>query len=205
MVCAICLDNLFNISAEIDTTTSNTLGDDNRIAALSCGHTFHLECTTLWHESSHNMNCPMCNVQHIGSILALHIECDLDHAVDQGMGGLGLERLTISDPLGVAELLCKTSLNLADEQAIKHKELEAKAAALKIELDEKNKRLMRKQAIARFLTNKAIRLESQVKGLNTLTERHRSHLHSLQDALNLKKQVIAELEKKIREHDVGLF
>ncbi|KAJ2882576.1 hypothetical protein H4R27_003359 [Coemansia aciculifera] len=204
MVCAICLDDLFSTLAKSDPAASNTLGDDDRIAALSCGHTFHLECTALWRTNSFNMNCPMCNVLHIGPILTLHIECDLDHVADHESDSLGLERLSINDPLRVAESLCNSSLDQADQQAAKYKELEAKAAALKIELNEKSKRFRRKQAIDSSLTRKAIRVESRVKELSTLSERHRANIHGLQNALNLKKQVIADLEKQIREHDAGL-
>ncbi|KAJ2041341.1 hypothetical protein GGI03_000353 [Coemansia sp. RSA 2337] len=163
MVCAICLDNLFSTLAMNNPSTTSALGDDNRIAALSCGHTFHLECTTLWRANSLNMNCPMCNVLHIGPFLTLHIECDLKHVTDQDEDTLGLEGLSISDPLRVAESQCNLPLDQADQQATKHRELEAKAAAIKVKLDEKSKRLRRKQAIESALTKKVILVENRVK------------------------------------------
>ncbi|KAJ2099162.1 hypothetical protein GGI16_004080, partial [Coemansia sp. S142-1] len=95
--------------------------------------------------------------------LTLHIECDLKHVTDQDEDTLGLEGLSISDPLRVAESQCNLPLDQADQQATKHRELEAKAAAIKVKLDEKSKRLRRKQAIESALTKKVILVENRVK------------------------------------------
>ncbi|KAJ2062862.1 hypothetical protein GGI17_002147 [Coemansia sp. S146] len=150
------------------------------------------------------MNCPMCNVLHIGPILTLHIECDLDHVADHEADTLSLEGLSIDDPIRIAESLCNLSLDQADQQAAKHKELEAKAAALKVELDEKSKQFWRKQAIASALARKSSRVENRVKELSTLSERHRENINGLQNALNLKQQVITELEKQIHKQETGV-
>ncbi|KAJ2620095.1 hypothetical protein GGF44_005553 [Coemansia sp. RSA 1694] len=119
MVCVICFGSLFDALAKEDepstsSTSINNSSNNDRVAALSCGHTFHLECINLWRNSSLNANCPMCNVCHVGSILTLHIECDLDHVTSSEEDDLELGDLTIDSPLRTAESLCNSSLEFAE-------------------------------------------------------------------------------------------
>ncbi|KAJ2899451.1 hypothetical protein IWW38_000972 [Coemansia aciculifera] len=211
MVCAICFGSLFD-SASYDESDARDNNNDNtdtvsQVAALSCGHTFHLECINLWLTSGGgiNMNCPMCNVDHVGSVLALHIECDLEHVVSDITDDLGLGNLAISDPLRDAESLCNSSLDLAEQQQAKYAALQAKARTLQVELNQKKKQLQHKLAVTKGVTKKAERLEDQAKELVLLSERHKVHILSLQRALDLKKQDIAGLEDQIRNNAaVGL-
>ncbi|KAJ2454164.1 hypothetical protein GGF42_003670 [Coemansia sp. RSA 2424] len=145
----------------------------------------------------------MCNVCHVGSILTLHIECDLDHVMSSEEGDLELGDLTIDSPLRTAESLCNSSLEYAEQQQAKYNDLEAKKKALQAELDTKSSRLKRKLAIAHVLTKKAEHLGSRVKELILLSERHKVHIRGLHAAIELRKQTIAKLESQIREQGAG--
>ncbi|KAJ2493543.1 hypothetical protein IWW37_000409 [Coemansia sp. RSA 2050] len=200
MVCAICLDALFAAPTKSDTVAPFTLGGGSSecIVALSCGHTFHLECTELWRASSLNRNCPMCNVEHFGPALLLHIECDLDHVSDRDDSSLGMERLAIGDPLTGAQSLCEASMDLAIMQAAKQKRLEAKAAGMEIELSTKSKRLVKKQGTSLSLARRVGHLEDRVRGLSALSKRHKAQILELQNALSHRKRTIAGLERQVR-------
>ncbi|KAJ2790629.1 hypothetical protein GGI18_001674, partial [Coemansia linderi] len=55
------------------------------IAALSCGHAFHLVCITLWQNRETDTVCPRCSSSHLGLILVLHTESgELDHHDNAG-------------------------------------------------------------------------------------------------------------------------
>ncbi|KAJ2326611.1 hypothetical protein GGI00_004697 [Coemansia sp. RSA 2681] len=186
MVCVLCYDLLFGSLARDDQASSR------RIAALSCGHTFHLECITLWCAESAYTACPKCNVRDAGPILALHVERDLDHvAYDESSG------LATDSPLQAAELLCNSSLDSAEQQEIRYKELEAKTAALQTKLDETNGQLKRVQTDTGALYKNLARLGDREKELSTLSERHKASIHGLHSALELGKQTIARLEETI--------
>ncbi|KAJ2743244.1 hypothetical protein GGI20_003902 [Coemansia sp. BCRC 34301] len=171
---------------------------NNSVAALSCGHTFCLECIDLWRNSSANANCPMCNIAHSGPVLALHIECDLVHATDTQNDDLGLGNLTI------AEMVCNSSLDFAEQQKAKYKELEAKVKTLETELDEKSKRLERKKRITRSVANKVARLEEREKEMALISERHKGHIRGLQVGLERKKQTVAALKFQVNRRAAGL-
>ncbi|KAJ2687355.1 hypothetical protein IWW39_002997 [Coemansia spiralis] len=203
MVCAICLDALFAAPTTSDTVAPMMPSGGERIVTLSCGHTFHLECTELWRASSLNANCPMCNVEHRGPVVLLQIECDLDHVSDHDDVSMGMERLTIGDPLRAAQSLCEASMDLAVMQAVELKELETKTAGMEMELGEKSKRLEKKQGMFLSLTKRVGKLEGRVKELSALSKRHRAQIQELQKGLNHIKNDIAVLERQIRGMDPG--
>ncbi|KAJ1822279.1 hypothetical protein GGH91_001852 [Coemansia sp. RSA 2671] len=189
MVCVLCYDFLFDSLVRDAPSTSKI----RRVAALSCGHTFHLECITTCLNNALNTNCPVCNAAHAGSILTLHIECDRDH--------IASDRRTYDNPLREAQLLCNSSLDSAEQQEARCKVLEAKMAALQMELDEKAKPLKEIKAKLAGLYKKIAFLESQEKELSTLADRHKVNIQGLQGALELKNQAIARLKKKIGEQE----
>ncbi|KAJ2773554.1 hypothetical protein GGI18_004702 [Coemansia linderi] len=145
----------------------------------------------------------MCNVEHRGPVVLLQIECDLDHVSDHDDVSVGMERLTIGDPLRAAQSLCEASMDLAVMQAVKLKELETKTAGMEMELGEKGKRLEKKQGMFLSLTKRVGRLEGRVKELSALSKRHRAQIQELQKGLNHIKNDIAVLERQIREMDPG--
>ncbi|KAJ2871506.1 hypothetical protein GGH93_004763 [Coemansia aciculifera] len=192
MVCVICCDLLFRTLAGDEPSTSSVPTNNNQIAALTCGHTFHLECITSWHSHDDNMSCPLCKARHFGPILQLHIECDRKHVADKECGNLGRNRLFINDQATAAE-----------QQESKYNELEATVAALQMKLDEKTDLIKKwKKSESRIYVRLA-RLDKLEDKLNVLSEAHKAHIRCLLNKLDLKKRTIAELEKRIREKDAG--
>ncbi|KAJ2491210.1 hypothetical protein IWW37_002462 [Coemansia sp. RSA 2050] len=189
MVCILCYGYLFG-SLVRDIPSASKI---SRVAALACGHTFHLECITMCLNNAVNARCPVCNAPHAGSILTLHIECDRDHIAN--------DKHTYGDPLGEAKRLCNPSLDSAEQQEVRFKRLEAKTAALQMELDEKAKPLKEIQAKLKGLYKKVAFLEGQEKELSTLAERHKVNIQGLQGALELKNRTIARLKKRISEQE----
>ncbi|KAJ2015155.1 hypothetical protein GGI14_004445 [Coemansia sp. S680] len=185
MVCTLCYDLLFGFLVDGVPSTSNT----GRIAALSCGHTFHFDCVALWLYNSVNKECPVCKAYHSGPILKLHIECDLDHVAN------GL----IDDQLWAAELLCNLSLDSAEQQEVEYRELETKMAALQVKLDETTGPLKTMEAKLRALHKKMALLETREKELSTLSARHKVNIQGLNGALELKDRNIARLKVKLSE------
>ncbi|KAJ2840296.1 hypothetical protein FBU31_000532 [Coemansia sp. 'formosensis'] len=192
MVCILCYDYLFG-SLVTDIPGTNTT---RRVGALSCGHTFHLECIASWLEDVLNTRCPVCSVNHNGTILPLRIECDLDHVAN--------DKQVIGDKLKTAELLCNSSLDSAEQQEALYRDLETKAADLQIKLDEKRVPLKRMQATLTELSKKIKSLENQEKELSALSARHKANIQGLQSALELKDKTIARLKQKISEQSTEL-
>ncbi|KAJ2070360.1 hypothetical protein GGH13_004082 [Coemansia sp. S155-1] len=131
----------------------------------------------------------MCKTYHSGPILKLHIECDLNHVAN---------RFT-DDQLRVAELLCNSSLDSAEQQEVQYRELETKMAALQIKLDETTGPLKTTEAKLRALYKKIALLEAQEKELSTLSVRHKVNIQGLNGALELKDRTIASLKAKLSE------
>ncbi|KAJ2335967.1 hypothetical protein GGI00_001086, partial [Coemansia sp. RSA 2681] len=61
-------------STEDESSSASAPSKVNRIAALSCGHTFHLECVEEWRSRVASLNCFLCNIRHIGPIIPLFID-----------------------------------------------------------------------------------------------------------------------------------
>ncbi|KAJ2890668.1 hypothetical protein IWW38_004007 [Coemansia aciculifera] len=129
MVCIICYDLLFGSFARDEPGSSDAQGKRRRIAALSCGHTFHLECIGLQVDPYTFVTCPKCKLRNTGPILTLHTDCDMEHVV-YGSG------ISAENRLLHAELLCNSSLDSAEQQEAKYKALEASIARLQAKLDE---------------------------------------------------------------------
>ncbi|KAJ2062156.1 hypothetical protein GGI17_002616 [Coemansia sp. S146] len=190
MVCVICCDLLFRALAKDEPSTSSVPTNYNRIAALTCGHTFHLECITSWHSHDDNTSCPLCKARHFGPILQLQIECDRKHVTDQKCGNLGCDRFSINDQATAAE-----------QQESKYNELEATVAALHMKLDEKNDLLKKWKNSESNIYVRLARLDKLEDKLSVRSETHKAHIRCLLNKLDLKKQTIVELGKRIREKD----
>ncbi|KAJ2746438.1 hypothetical protein GGI20_001356 [Coemansia sp. BCRC 34301] len=187
MVCVICYNSLFGgFSGDEPSAGSTSTSPDKKIAALSCGHTFHLACVTEWLGRAGNRSCPLCKAQQYGPALALEIACHRKHVADEQRGDQGLGELDIRD---------QTEYN----------ELEAKVAALQIGLEEMNKTLKNVRLTDDKLYSRLAYLEKRENDPSTLSERHIVHIHNLQTALGLKQQAIVELEDRVHESLPGSF
>ncbi|KAJ2815120.1 hypothetical protein FBU31_007049 [Coemansia sp. 'formosensis'] len=200
MVCVICCDSLFGALRD-EPDTSSAPASNNRIAALRCGHTFHLECIASWHNHDNGKSCPLCKAQYVGPVLKLHVECDRKHVADHIRGDLGPGKISINDRATAAGPQCDLLLKPARRQELEYEELEAMVAALQIELDENNDLLKGLKESDNGIYVKLARLDKRGNELKSLSLAHKAHIRSLQAALDLKKQIIAELENKIRENE----
>ncbi|KAJ2873374.1 hypothetical protein GGH93_003274 [Coemansia aciculifera] len=174
MVCVLCRDFLFGFLVKDESGTSNT----RRIAALNCGHTFHLDCITLWLDNDENTKCPMCSAYPVGPILALYIKCDMDHVVN--------------------DKLIDYSLWAIKQQEAYCMELEVKMAALRIKSHENVEPLRKIQARLTEVHKNITLLETQENELSTLSESHRA---DVQSSIDLMTQVLSSLQQKNSEQD----
>ncbi|KAJ2058009.1 hypothetical protein GGH13_007213 [Coemansia sp. S155-1] len=187
MVCVICCDFLFRTLAGNEPSTSSTPTSNNQIAALRCGHTFHLECITSWHSHDNNMSCPLCKARHFGPILKLQIGCDRKHVADQECDDLRFGRLSINNQVRTTE-----------QRESKYNELEADVPALQTELDKKDDLLKKRKESDSKIYLRLARLDKQEEELSALSVAHKAHIRCLINSLDQKKQTIAELEKRIQ-------
>ncbi|KAJ2012498.1 hypothetical protein GGI06_004135 [Coemansia sp. S85] len=196
MFCAICCDSLFNNVAR----DKPGLVDGNQIAALKCGHTFHLDCITSWHSHDSNRSCPLCKARHIGPALLLHIECDKEHVSDQEGKNLEIGKLFISDRAREIGVHCILFLDSAERLESKCDELKSELAVLQIELDGESDHSKDRQASEGAVTEKSAGLEKLANTPSALLAAHKAHIRFVCNSPDFK-ETITDLEKKISESD----
>ncbi|KAJ2488752.1 hypothetical protein IWW37_004555 [Coemansia sp. RSA 2050] len=155
MVCVLCF-RLFSEGLPNDDNDDSSSGSESTnastIAALSCGHIFHLVCITLWQNRETNTVCPRCNSSHLGLVLVLHTETDeLDLHGDA-------EEV-------VSHLSYGTLLNSAKQHASHWQELQKENELLKLVINMKDSRLHEKQTTISDLYKQLAALEYKVKEL----------------------------------------
>ncbi|KAJ2046987.1 hypothetical protein H4S04_004723 [Coemansia sp. S16] len=201
MACAICFDLLFRSSAVNKPNASTTHTSKDRIAALSCGHTFHLECIKSWERRITIMNCPICSVRHVGSILTLFIEPDVEHKSTQGDGDKESVGLANDSSLGaVNSPRISLPLYLDRPLATRCRKLKEDVAALQMVNNKCIAWVNKHTTVSSAPQKSEANLEDhQVEDESkTLPGSYKAYICGLQNTLELLKQAIAEMESGIR-------
>ncbi|KAJ2044331.1 hypothetical protein GGI03_004185 [Coemansia sp. RSA 2337] len=134
-------------------SSSDSAGNNGgAIAALSCGHVFHLTCITSWDKRNTDTTCPYCNARHLGLVLVLHIEYHKDHVLNRD---------------------CDDTETNESDQHEKVKEaitLQKENTLLKLAIDAKDNRLHEKQGIISDLYKELTALEHKVEELELISK-----------------------------------
>ncbi|KAJ2840322.1 hypothetical protein FBU31_000514 [Coemansia sp. 'formosensis'] len=194
MVCIICYDTLFCTLVADSPDTATTTDDSNRIAALSCGHTFHLECIKAWATRVPNFSCPICNVRQSGSVIPLFIEFDGENSANGAYISLERGQQCTGDGSTSIEYQNTSARELTECLVAKCKDLEAKTKILETEVYEKNNRVKGGQATIDKLTERVTHLRNRETELVTLSQRHKFRIRKLQATFNALKRRIGRMD-----------
>ncbi|KAJ1924912.1 hypothetical protein GGI09_000817 [Coemansia sp. S100] len=204
MVCVICFDTLFPTAVEDDSHAANTPAEPSRIAALGCGHTFHLECIKSWETRMAAIACPMCNVPQVGTIIPLFIEYDGDRDTNRQTSGLEQYDEYNEDAYIYTEYQNKYRKDVNSCLATRCKELMELVTALQVVADEKTESLDERQATIDELTERVEHLESRERELMALLRRHKLRMRRLQIMNKILDRNVARMEEAPSDNDVVL-
>ncbi|KAJ2024262.1 hypothetical protein IWW57_003806 [Coemansia sp. S610] len=153
MVCVLCFRLLSEGLPDDDDSSSEPENTQaSAIAALSCGHVFHLVCITLWQNRETDTVCPRCSSSHLGLILVLHTESGELDRHDNAEEAIG-------------QLSYSTLLNSAKQHASNWQELQKENKLLKLVIDMKDSRLHERQTTIGDLYRQLAALEYRVREL----------------------------------------
>ncbi|KAJ2103406.1 hypothetical protein IW146_008879 [Coemansia sp. RSA 922] len=204
MVCVICFDTLFPTAVEDDSHAANTPAEPSRIAALGCGHTFHLECIKSWESRMAAITCPMCNVRQVGTIIPLFIEYDGDRDINHQNSGLEQDDEYNEDAYLYTKYQNKYRKDVNSCLASRCKELMELVTALQVVADEKTESLDERQATIDELTERVEHLESRERELMALLRRHKLRMRRLQIMNKILDRNVARMEEGPSDDDVML-
>ncbi|KAJ2742656.1 hypothetical protein GGI20_004321 [Coemansia sp. BCRC 34301] len=160
MACVICFNPLSDSANELG--SSSSANDGAPIAALSCGHVFHLPCITLWQKRGTGDSCPFCDSRHLGLVLVLHIEHQNGHVLNKVNGSVE----TANDKADEGDSGClpyKALLNSAALHAANCRDLEKENTVLRMEMDLKDRQLHDEELATRDLYKQMAALEHNLK------------------------------------------
>ncbi|KAJ2001702.1 hypothetical protein GGI06_005799 [Coemansia sp. S85] len=186
MVCVICFDSLFHTPVEYDPQTTAILTDSSRIAALHCGHTFHLECIRSWEARMGTITCPMCNVPHPGPAIPLLIEYDGERDVNCRSGSREQSQEHPQRPSQVAKCPSRLTAGTAKE--------------LRVQVEEVNKCLEELKTKAEGLTLRIGLLEEREEELVAHVKRYKFRMRQMQAKLSVMKNRSASPDSSSSVH-----
>ncbi|KAJ2860564.1 hypothetical protein GGH94_005443 [Coemansia aciculifera] len=146
------------------------------------------------------MNCPMCSVRHVGSIIALYIEPDIEHKPANESGGQESVRPATDSSLRVVKTpRSSLPLYLDKQMATRCRKLKEDVAALQM-VNSKCITWMHKRGTISSapLQYEADMVHQEENEPKTLPGSYKAYICNLQSTLELLKQAIAEMENGIR-------
>ncbi|KAJ2454179.1 hypothetical protein GGF42_003664 [Coemansia sp. RSA 2424] len=197
-------------------------GVAHRPAALGCGHAFHKRCIETWFESDTTRSCPQCKVSHHGPVTVLYIDideedCEASRRVRDGSGAQSSGSRSEGDMKQLAQQMLSMSIHDKSaeyfmiagllEQLNELKNGSFRSQRLEDELDDARLEALfergraseaeaARDELERELEIKASSLQyfrDEVDRLNTLSDRHRDHINSLNRNVESKKVIIRDL------------
>ncbi|KAJ1912557.1 hypothetical protein GGI13_000746 [Coemansia sp. RSA 455] len=154
-------------------SSSDSAGNNGgAIAALSCGHVFHLTCITSWDKRNTDTTCPYCNARHLGLVLVLHIEYHKDHVLNRDCDDTETNESDQHEKVkeAISQLPYKALLNSVKMHASNWQALQKENTLLKLAIDAKDNRLHEKQGIISDLYKELTALEHKVEELELISK-----------------------------------
>ncbi|KAJ1785052.1 hypothetical protein LPJ59_006226 [Coemansia sp. RSA 2399] len=188
-------------------------------AALNCGHAFHKGCIDRWFSTSETRACPLCHKAHQGPALVLYIDADESEGSGSSSNNSQPQSATSSSSLSTANQmldihrLCEcfeelgveapglddyTSYGdycgeLLDELVVSTGELVSKHSSEREVMQSRINQLVGDLEAA---NSRCRAKEFEIAGMDRLSDAHRTHISSLQSALERKKRVINAYEDR---------
>ncbi|KAJ2056691.1 hypothetical protein GGI17_006060, partial [Coemansia sp. S146] len=178
---------------------ATTHAETFRIAALSCGHTFHLECIKSWETRMAAITCPMCNIRQVGSITPLFIEYD---GASRHNDSLERDEVYSSDSSLHFEYQDKFTADVNSYLTSRCRELQEMVTAIQLEADEKSDRLDKGQATIDELRENVAHLEGRERELMALSRRHKLRMRRLQIMNDILDRNITRMDEASGNDDV---
>ncbi|KAJ2403239.1 hypothetical protein GGI23_000108 [Coemansia sp. RSA 2559] len=216
MVCIVCYDSLFGPGRRSTTSHRLTSAAQSRRqpAALNCGHAFHKGCIDRWFSTSETRACPLCHKAHQGPALVLYIDADESEGNNSQSQSAtsGSSLNTASQPLDIDRLCeCFEELGvempdqddytsygdycgeLLDGLVASTGELVSRHESERERMQSRINKLVDDLEASNSLCRAK---EFEIAGMDRLSDAHRTHIASLQNALERKKWIINAYEDR---------
>ncbi|KAJ2143406.1 hypothetical protein IW139_004058 [Coemansia sp. RSA 353] len=186
MVCIVCHESQFTAPSQ---SVSHPV-------ALQCGHVFHKPCIEGWFRSSDGPSCPLCHKPHTASFLTLYVD-----EANSASNGSTSSRPTAQGRAApvhddMDDMYARMAqMSMAGDDSLMHMALQGNMYMLQDEMEELTEekdmleeRVQDLESDVACAKSRADALQMEVNRLAKISHAHKTHIRSLQQNLEEKKQ-----------------